>query len=268
MLKARILTAIALAIPALLIVLYAPLPALALTFAVVSLLCALELGPLFGIQDDRLKIALAAILALAFAIAWRLMAVDGFASGFLIAGFIGWVGIVVWLVFGQLRPAQSALGRISRLIIAMLALVLAWVAIVYIAAKPDGRAALIVLFFLVWGSDIGAFFSGRAFGQRKLAPTISPGKTWEGFYGALAAGALIGLGAWMFGLFSIWWSLWALLVVVASVFGDLAESAAKRIAGVKDSGNLLPGHGGVLDRLDSLLAAAPVFAVGYTLLGA
>ncbi len=117
--------------------------------------------------------------------------------------------------------------------------------------------------FLVWAADSGAYLFGRLFGKHKLAPCVSPGKTWEGFFGGLLTSAFI---SWLFGL-------WAPLVVapatllicsliaaLASVLGDLTESMFKREAGIKDSGHLIPGHGGILDRIDSLTAAVPVFS--------
>jgi phosphatidate cytidylyltransferase len=121
---------------------------------------------------------------------------------------------------------------------------------------------------LVWVADSGAYFAGRALGKRKLAPRVSPGKTWAGFWGGLIACAALALCV-------AWWRppsallIWlALAVVVAaySVVGDLTESLGKRFAGLKDSGTLIPGHGGVLDRFDSLLAAAPVLALGLQLM--
>lgn len=118
---------------------------------------------------------------------------------------------------------------------------------------------------LVWGADIGAYFSGKRFGRRKLAVAVSPGKSWEGFYGGLASSLLLTLLA---GLYFDWAArdlllalLGAALVVAISVVGDLTESMFKRQAAIKDSSNLLPGHGGVLDRIDSLTAAVPMFAV-------
>jgi phosphatidate cytidylyltransferase len=120
----------------------------------------------------------------------------------------------------------------------------------------DGLALLLWVFLVTWATDIGAFFVGRAYGKRKLAPSISPGKTVEGLWGGVAAAALLG-AAWVWAT-----GLGAALLLLAPVFalaaqaGDLFESRMKRVAGVKDSGNWLPGHGGLLDRLDGLVPVA------------
>jgi phosphatidate cytidylyltransferase len=123
--------------------------------------------------------------------------------------------------------------------------------------------------FLIAFADSGAYFGGRQWGKRKLAPAVSPGKTWEGVFSAFAASTLVALAAaWLFGLAGNLWPAFvvlSLVTVVFSILGDLTESMFKRQAGMKDSGTLLPGHGGVLDRIDSITAAAPVFVVGLWL---
>jgi phosphatidate cytidylyltransferase len=130
---------------------------------------------------------------------------------------------------------------------------------------------ILSLMLLVWGADIGAYFFGRAFGKRKLAPRVSPGKSWAGFFGGLftsvciAAGLALYLQVPVSQLFVV--LLCAAVVVLFSVVGDLTESMFKRQMGIKDSSQLLPGHGGVLDRIDSLTAAAPVFALLLLLSG-
>jgi len=122
---------------------------------------------------------------------------------------------------------------------------------------------VLLILVLIWIADSGAYFVGRAWGRRKLAPNISPGKTWEGALGGTAAALVyaIILGTFIEGLFWVPYLLAAALLAVLSIVGDLFESAAKRHAAVKDSGTLLPGHGGVLDRIDSATAALPVAAL-------
>ena len=130
---------------------------------------------------------------------------------------------------------------------------------------------LLFLLILIWSADIGAYFAGHRWGRNKLAPKISPGKTREGAYGALATALLCGL-------FLIWWLetglleaflvlLLCLVTMIFSIVGDLSESLMKRRRGMKDSGTLLPGHGGMLDRMDSATAASPVFTLGLSLSG-
>jgi len=146
----------------------------------------------------------------------------------------------------------------------------AWMALVELQARSPWL--VLAAMATVWIADTAAYFSGRAFGRRKLAPQISPGKTWEGVYGALAAVAVYalclvpfareaGFGAAVGVPAVAAWVGFALLLAGISVIGDLFESLLKRHAGVKDSGNLLPGHGGVLDRVDALLAAMPLAAL-------
>jgi len=135
---------------------------------------------------------------------------------------------------------------------------------------PDGRWLTLYLLMIVWVADSGAYFAGHRWGKTKLAPHVSPGKTWEGVAGGLAAVLLLALLAgvfgWRFGASElVIWVILSLVTAFVSVFGDLFESRAKRAAGVKDSGSILPGHGGVLDRIDAFTAAAPVFMLAWLL---
>ncbi|MCY1271938.1 Phosphatidate cytidylyltransferase [compost metagenome] len=156
-------------------------------------------------------------------------------------------------------------GRWRRLAIGLLVLVPAWQGLVVLKQWHLDNWLIVAVMVLVWAADIGAYFSGKAFGKRKLAPRVSPGKSWEGFYGGLALSLAITFGVAIYFNWSVRGLLLALpcaaLVVALSVVGDLTESMFKRQAGLKDSSNLLPGHGGVLDRIDSLTAAIPVFTV-------
>ncbi|MGP5551451.1 phosphatidate cytidylyltransferase [Psychrobacter namhaensis] len=127
---------------------------------------------------------------------------------------------------------------------------------------------LLYVFLLVWSADSGAYFVGRKLGRRKMAPNVSPNKSVEGLAGGLVTGLLVVIGISVFNLQLTSVSLIAFvalsaLTILASVLGDLFESMLKRRADIKDSGNILPGHGGVLDRIDSLLAATPIFALGF-----
>jgi phosphatidate cytidylyltransferase len=133
-----------------------------------------------------------------------------------------------------------------------------------------GSWTLLFVMSLVWVADTGAYFTGRAFGARKLLPSVSPNKTIEGLFGGVGAASVLAVivtiktHTSMHQSFAIIAS--SILAVLASVLGDLTESLFKRVAGIKDSGSLLPGHGGILDRIDSLTAALPVFVISYLLL--
>lgn len=173
-----------------------------------------------------------------------------------------WSAAFLWLV---LAPDRHPRGL--TLLCGALVLVPAAVALsrLEISSRGDVRGPVLVLWLLliVFASDIGAFFAGRAFGRRKLAPRVSPGKTWEGAMGGLAATALV---AWAAAAhYDLPWLPcigFGCAVGIFSVIGDLTESMFKRAAGLKDSGALLPGHGGMMDRIDSITAAAPLYALG------
>ena len=191
---------------------------------------------------------------------------------------VWWATAVAWLVIGSLalRGGPSAWPRwpaVLRLALGLLALWVAWLALA--KARTVGVNFLLSALCLVWVADIGAYAAGRAFGKRKLAPTISPGKSWEGVAGGML-GVLVLAALWVLlidrrwpvdsaSLYSVWVERWgwaglvplALLLAAASVVGDLFESLVKRAAGAKDSSRLLPGHGGVLDRIDALLPVLP-----------
>ncbi|WP_428484035.1 phosphatidate cytidylyltransferase [Rhodopila sp.] len=145
------------------------------------------------------------------------------------------------------------------------------VALIWLRGLPgDGRNAVIVLLLVIWATDVGAYVAGRAIGGRRIAPGISPGKTWSGSVGGLFAGMAVGfLAAGLLNAADVRWlsALLAGLIGCVGQAGDLFESALKRRFNVKDSGSMIPGHGGLLDRLDAVLAAAPAtvllaFALG------
>ena len=151
----------------------------------------------------------------------------------------------------------------------LLVIVPAWAGLVALFALAEqGPQYVLFVLAIVWAADIGAYFVGRRIGRRKLAPSVSPGKTWEGLAGGLAAAAAAAAGgALWFGLNPVTFIPIGVAVAAVSVVGDLTVSMFKRNAGLKDSGNLFPGHGGVLDRVDSVTAAVPLFVFALTWLG-
>ncbi|MET0380091.1 MAG: phosphatidate cytidylyltransferase [Spongiibacteraceae bacterium] len=184
----------------------------------------------------------------------------------------GWWVLAAVLVITYPRSNALWSRAWQRILMGWLTLVPAGLAFVFLRAQAHGEWLLLFTVALVAAADIGAYFAGTRFGRHKLAPHVSPGKSWEGFAGGLAASLLLVVIVWAL----VWrerFDLPALLAVAAvtvlgSVCGDLLESMLKRQRGVKDSSNLLPGHGGVLDRLDSLSAAVPIFALGLLLMAA
>lgn len=183
-----------------------------------------------------------------------------------------WVLATLLLVTRRRALLRVAGRRPAILLLGALVLLMAWLSLARLhASGPHGPHLVLFVFVLIWVADSGAYFAGRAFGQRKLSPFVSPGKTWAGVGGALLGAAASGLLLYSTSFVPVP-SLTALvalclLVTAVSIGGDLWESRLKREAGVKDSGAILPGHGGMLDRIDSLLAAAPVFAAGAVTLG-
>lgn len=180
-----------------------------------------------------------------------------------------WWACALLLVQGYPSSALLWGQGFSRLIMGVLVLIPTWVALVYIRQQVNGALLVLLLMLVVALADIGGYFAGRRFGKRKLALAVSPGKTWEGFAGGLCANMVLALVL----AFGLGVSLPLVLAVIiptslVSVLGDLLESMVKRHAGVKDSGTILPGHGGVLDRVDGITAGAPVFALALLASGA
>lgn len=180
------------------------------------------------------------------------------------------MSVVVWaIILGLLATYQRGTDLYSRVpillkVMGVLVLVPAWYALSHLHGLHYGYVFYVI--GLVALADIAAYFTGKRFGKTKLAPELSPGKTREGMFGAMAVALVWAvIGAFMSDLPQRDWFTFVLLslvVAVMSVAGDLFESLVKREAGVKDSGSILPGHGGILDRIDSLVAAVPLFTLG------
>ena len=276
MLKQRVITALvllAVLLPALFYKTPAPFCALALLLIAAA---AWEWGRLNGLGFAG-AIGLAAVCVLACALSWY----GGLLEKSLPLLWVGagavWVLAGGWLLYSGV-PGWSRIPRIVRLAGGLVALWLTWLAIAQ--ARFMGIEFLLSVLLLVWVADIAAYFSGRALGGRfskgKLAPSISPGKSWEGVWGGMAGVSVLAL-AWVFiggeSLYGrleqrhgmIQMVLAVVFLAAMSVVGDLVESLIKRSAGVKDSSRLLPGHGGVLDRVDALLPTLPLAMMLVTL---
>ena len=277
MLKQRVITAlvlIALLLPALL----APM---AWPFALLSLALIAAAGWEWGRLNGagKLSIAMGALLAVACAAAlWA-------GWGDTPPRMAWWLATLVWVLGGTfvLRGGPAHWPAVPVAVRCAIGLVLLWTAwLALAAAKTIGVNFILSVFCLVWAADIAAYFGGKAFGRRKLAPGISPGKSWEGVWsGMLGALVLAALWLWLdtafkmdspslytglYGRFGVIGLVGVVVFLAAlSVVGDLFESLVKRAAGAKDSSNLLPGHGGVLDRIDALLPVFPIAMAMVTL---
>ena len=264
MLKLRVVSALALAIVVIAAILYLPTHWLAAFLLLLCLLAAREWAKLAGIATRAGWLVYAIAVSGAVAALWVAAEDSSWpAVGVPIIATVFWI-LALGLVFTYPRSRIVLLSKATMVAAGVVALPGAWLALVQTAKAPQGPALLIWLLAAAAAADIGAYFAGRRFGRRQLAPQVSPAKTVEGAIGgALAILAWGGVGAMYFDTLQSlprWLALVAALFV-ASVTGDLFESAFKRARGVKDSGGALPGHGGVLDRVDSVIAAAPVFAL-------
>lgn len=265
MLRSRILTALILAPLVLSAVYLLPLAGYAAFFWLIGAAGAYEWAALAGLNGLLKRLGYVSILAVLALALWHLPALWQPTL---------WAGTGFWMLAIAAVIAFPRSGRIMdhRFLLAaagLLVMLAAWMGLVVIRATPNGANWMVWLLLLIWGADIGAYFAGRRFGRRKLAPQVSPGKTWEGVGGgALVSLAITSGMLFLMGSFALWWLPVILILVAVSIFGDLFESALKRHLGVKDSGSLLPGHGGALDRIDSVIAALPVFALLLSLTAA
>lgn len=258
---------------AILAVLLLPSPFLAALVAGLMMVGLWEWTLLAGVTSTTARAAyLIGNAALMAALAW------GAGRGLftlMLVGLLGvcwWLLVLLWLLRFEFAAADNAWSRALKLLAGTMSVVPAWAALCWLhASGPTGPAWTLFALLIVWVADSGAYFAGVRFGKHKLAPRISPGKSWEGFFGGIAATLLLATIAFRI-LDVAPHALPALLLLTVvttlfSVAGDLFESLLKRHAGAKDSSHLIPGHGGMLDRVDSLLAALPVFMLGKALLG-
>jgi len=270
MLKTRVVTALALVVAFLAALFWLPPAAWAVFAGLLLVPAAWEWAKLIKLQPGACGLYVLAVVAICAALFGSTPSGRLQSAVYLGASLFWMVLVPLWLWRSWL-PRARWLGALTGFLV----LVPTWLALVEL--HKLGPWLLLLLMSVVWISDIAAYFAGRRFGRHKLAPAISPGKTWEGAAGAvLAVGLFAALWgfAWQtyfpqairsmhFGAFGMLLFLWLLTAI--GICGDLFESALKRQAGVKDSGVLLPGHGGVLDRIDALTSVLPVAALVYQL---
>ncbi len=269
----RVLTAVILIPPLLLALWYLPPMAVADIFGVAILLAAVELVALLPISSALHRWAYV-LLIMILGTTGSLAVLYGFPGGVgvLAAATVWWAYLCLHFLFGPEPLGGIFASTAGKLVTGVFVLAPAWVAFVFLLVRdPSAPYLLVYLLVLVWAADSAAYFAGRALGRHKLSPVVSPGKTVEGAVGALLAAAIVAAAAgslvfhYRGNMLGVWIGL-GLVTAAVSIVGDLTESAFKRIAGVKDSGTLLPGHGGMFDRIDALTAAAPVFGLGWALI--
>lgn len=287
MLKQRILTAVVLAPLTIAAIFYLPLQYFAGLLLAIMCIGAWEWGPLMGFINKSRRLLFVLTNVVLIGSIWYLLppqqlwlAEHQLQSPVL---YLLWLSVAWWALSAFLTflyPRCSSFWsshRSIRGVFGWLTLVPTWLAFVVLRGSEysvdpyHGAQLLMSLFLMVWGADIGAYFVGKAIGKHKLLPNVSPGKTLEGFFGGMVfACLLVSLAGYI--MQWNWQQLSTVLMVTIaittiSVLGDLNESMFKRQAGIKDSGSILPGHGGILDRIDSLTATAPIFALCYILIG-
>ncbi len=274
-LKQRIITGVTLAVGLIAAVVLLPLPWLASVFGAVVAISAWEWTRLAGYQHIAVRggyLLLVVMSLLGLYIYGELGAEPNMErlQPLFGAACLWWAIALLWI---KSYPASGALWATAPMLglMGLLVLLPAWLGAVFLLTFDNGKLMLLAMVILVAGADIGAYFAGHRFGRTKLSPTVSPGKSWEGVIGGQLACVCLAVAAHT-ALELTRISLAAAVAIAvcgaaASVVGDLLESMVKRHRGVKDSGTLLPGHGGFLDRIDGITAAAPVVALGLILAG-
>ena len=263
-LRKRVATAAVLIALLLVVLFWLPAAATVAVLTVVVLMGAWEWSAFLKWADPWARGAFVALIAILLPLAWLATHTAAGLEALLGVALLWWLVALLWIVIAPRRVTPWSAGLAG-----VLSLVPAWLALTRLRLEaPHGAQWVLFALLLVWMADIGAYFCGRRFGRRRLAPAVSPGKTWEGALGGLAASGIVAVAGGMWFRLPLQQFLVLCLAGVAfSIVGDLTESLLKRFAGMKDSGTLFPGHGGVMDRIDSVTGAAPVLLLGLTFLG-
>jgi phosphatidate cytidylyltransferase len=263
-LRKRVLTAVVLGSSLLAILLWLPQWVTVAVVTALVLFGAWEWSAFLLLVAPGPRLAYVLLVGMLLWLVWRFSITPERRDLVLVVAVLWWLAALAWIVFAPRRVSRWAAAAAG-----VLALVPSWLALVSLRLTlPHGAQWVLFALVLVWVADIGAFFCGRMFGRVRLAPEVSPGKTWEGLLGGITVSALVAIAGsqWFHVALAAFVPL-CLAAVGFSVIGDLTESLLKRFAGMKDSGSIFPGHGGVMDRIDSLTGAAPVLLLGLSLLG-
>jgi phosphatidate cytidylyltransferase len=274
--KQRLITALILAPLMIGGIFFLPIEQFAYFIGFIVTVAAWEWANLSGYSSPLVRIGYAGIVAAAtFATGYFMARQTELASLILAMGAFWWF---VACILVMQYPKKVALWQAKpvRAVLGLLVLIPMWVGFMTLKSQENSSLIIVYVMLLIWGADTGAYFAGKTWGNKKLAPNVSPGKSWAGFWGGLATTGLIAIVFSLcvhYWLRPMTWADFALLAVmtfitaIISVMGDLVESMMKRHRGIKDSSQLLPGHGGVLDRIDSMASAVPVFAFFMLLFG-
>ncbi len=255
---------------------FLPIEQFAYFIGFIVTVAAWEWANLSGYTSSAIRIAYAATIAASVAATGYYMHSDPELHSTVLGAGAAWWFIACLLVIQYPKKVALWQAKPVRALLGFFVLLPMWVGFMTLKSQEHSSLIIVYVMLLIWGADTGAYFAGKTWGNAKLAPNVSPGKSWAGFWGGLATTGLIAV------IFSLSVNQWlrpmamddffmlaviTLITAIISVMGDLVESMMKRHRGIKDSSQLLPGHGGVLDRIDSMASAVPVFAFCMLLLG-
>jgi phosphatidate cytidylyltransferase len=262
--KTRVMTALVLAAGMLAVVLLLPPLATVLVLTIGALAGAWEWSAFLRATGKLARGAYVALIAALFVVAWQCTADRAVRDLVMSVAIAWWIIALGWILFAPQRVAPW-----SAALAGIFALVPAWLALMRLRLDMlNGAQWMLFVFILVWGADMGALFFGGRYGRLRLAPAVSPGKTWEGVLGGMLLSSVVAVcGSFWFKVPLAFFLPLCLTGVAFSIVGDLTESLLKRFTGIKDSGSVFPGHGGVMDRIDSVTGAAPVLLFGLAAFG-
>lgn len=260
MLKTRIITALVLIVGFLLILFSAPNMLWSLLMLAATLVGVWEWSNLIKLSAKQTYLYITAAFGIGMLLFFAALTPLAHYAGFLIFVLLASASIF-WLVFAPvwLMTRKIINNKLIMAVLGLLVLLATWISLTGLHSISPWL--LLAILATVWIADSAAYFSGKRFGRHKLAPAISPGKTWEGVAGGIVAVSFYGYLLFSYLHYSLWLILALWLIVILSIMGDLFESLLKRQAGVKDSSHLLPGHGGVLDRIDGLIPSLPIILI-------